>query len=321
MAVNNATQTGSTIKNLYGMLREPIKQTFRNQSFTVCGDVESVNRFENDYGIKWYVRLNDQGQAITVVVPDTVMKAYALPITKQMHLAVTGTITVGQSELQLLVFEIESSGDSRISEQLIMWEKKYRVLIERTKRNPPRFCANIAVISNEDILGYGDFAAHLEYGSVRVWNTKMQGQYVAVNAARAIKEINERTAQENYDCICILRGGGSEFDLFEFSKPALLEAIGQSKIPVLTAIGHESDNPLCDSVADMYFSTPTALGNYLSDNANVFYRAVQHLDKEICICYEKLKTEKKKQDYNTKRVIGVVILVCLLYVVLDYISR
>lgn len=97
---------------------------------------------------------------------------------------------------------------------------------------------------------------------VRLVGTKVQGPGTAENIVRILQFLNDRNA---CDVIVITRGGGSMEDLWEFNNEALARAVAASRIPVVTAIGHQIDNTICDYVADASAITPTDAANKVTE--------------------------------------------------------
>ena len=92
-------------------------------------------------------------------------------------------------------------------------------------------------------------------------HTQVQGMVAADQIIRALKYFNERSEVE---VIAVIRGGGSADDLAVFNDEALVRAIAASKIPVITGIGHEVDESLCDLAADVVASTPSNAAQMLT---------------------------------------------------------
>jgi len=123
----------------------------------------------------------------------------------------------------------------------------------------------IGVISSTQAAGYADFCKILNerWGGLTVLtaHTQVQGMTAADQIIRALKYMNERS---EVDVIAVIRGGGSADDLAVFNDEALVRAIAASKIPVITGIGHEVDESLCDLAADVVASTPSNAAQMLT---------------------------------------------------------
>jgi exodeoxyribonuclease VII large subunit len=86
-------------------------------------------------------------------------------------------------------------------------------------------------------------------------NARVQGELAAAEIARAVEQLNE---QATVDCIIVGRGGGSIEDLWPFNEERVARAVFDSRIPVISAVGHETDFTICDFVADARAATPSA---------------------------------------------------------------
>lgn len=117
----------------------------------------------------------------------------------------------------------------------------------------------MAVISSIQAAGYADFMkiAATRWGSVKffVANVKVQGDGAADQAVRALSYFTQLA--ELPEVIVLIRGGGSADDLASFNDETLVRAVAESRIPVLTGLGHEVDESLCDLAADRRASTPS----------------------------------------------------------------
>lgn len=125
----------------------------------------------------------------------------------------------------------------------------------------------LAVVSAEDAAGFRDFVKHLEenpYGfkmEVTLFSALMQGAECPASIVAALDSVLE--ADEPYDLVLIMRGGGSKLDLACYDDYGLSAVIAQFPLPVFTAIGHDQDYHVCDMVAHSYLKTPTALADEL----------------------------------------------------------
>lgn len=107
----------------------------------------------------------------------------------------------------------------------------------------------------------------------------MQGSGAEESIVAALEEVALR--EEEFDCVAILRGGGSQSDLACFNSYALCSHIAQFPLPILTGIGHDKDLSVADLVAAESLKTPTALADYLVGRAEGFYMEVEGLYTRI----------------------------------------
>lgn len=125
----------------------------------------------------------------------------------------------------------------------------------------------VAIVSAEGAAGYGDFINQLTgnpYGLkfyTCLFRATMQGERTVPTVMAALDRINDNI--DLFDCVVIIRGGGSTSDLHSFDNYDLAAYIAQFPIPVITGIGHERDTTVLDYVAAMRVKTPTAAAEWL----------------------------------------------------------
>lgn len=125
----------------------------------------------------------------------------------------------------------------------------------------------IAIVSAAGAAGYGDFMNQLEHNAYGVkfypclFTAMMQGINTVPSVLTALSRINEHI--DRFDCVVIIRGGGSTSDLNSFDNYELAATIAQFPIPVIVGIGHERDVTVLDYVAAMRVKTPTAAAEFL----------------------------------------------------------
>jgi exodeoxyribonuclease VII large subunit len=136
------------------------------------------------------------------------------------------------------------------------------------KRPLPFLPRRIGVITGNDAAAKQDIlstiTARFPAARVLVAETYVQGP-LAANAM--IERLREIAAAPEVDVIVLARGGGSFEDLLPFSDERLVRAVAASAVPVVSAVGHEQDNPLCDLAADARASTPTAAARLVVPDA------------------------------------------------------
>ena len=136
----------------------------------------------------------------------------------------------------------------------------------------PRLVQRIAIISSATAAGYGDFAKQLhgnQYGYkfvTTLFEASVQGDGAASSIIQQLDLIAD--LRSKYDCVVIIRGGGSKTDLACFDQLSICQHICQFPLPVITGIGHDRDESIADLVANTPLKTPTAVAQFLIDRAH-----------------------------------------------------
>ncbi|MEE4117643.1 MAG: exodeoxyribonuclease VII large subunit [Paracoccaceae bacterium] len=186
-----------------------------------------------------------------------------------MEVVATGRLTTfgGQSKYQLTVDQVEAAGEGAL---MAMLEKRKRALAaeglfdESRKRPLPRLPRVIGVVTSPSGAVIRDILHRLSERFPRhviVWPVAVQGQACASEVARAIEGFNALAPGgliARPDLLIVARGGGSIEDLWGFNEEIVARAAAASRIPLISAVGHETDTTLIDYVSDCRAPTPTA---------------------------------------------------------------
>jgi len=125
-------------------------------------------------------------------------------------------------------------------------------------------------------------------------SVRVQGQGAAEEIARAINEMNKKHAA---DVLIVGRGGGSLEDLWAFNEPVVAEAIVNSEIPVISAVGHETDFTIADFAADLRAPTPSAAAELAVPEMDACYEAVhlqsERIQRALCMRLERMRANIK----------------------------
>jgi exodeoxyribonuclease VII large subunit len=169
-----------------------------------------------------------------------------------------------KGELRLRALSIERFG---LGEHLAALERLKQKLAaeglfaESRKRPLPRLPRRIGLVTGNDAAAKRDvltaIQARFPPARVLVAETYVQGPRAAPEMVEALRAICEAP---EIDVVILARGGGGFEDLLPFSDERLVRAVADCPVPVVTAVGHEQDTPLCDLAADRRASTPTAAG-------------------------------------------------------------
>lgn len=193
-----------------------------------------------------------------------------------------------QYGLSLNITDIDPSytlGDlARKKQEVIQRLRKEGVYDMNRELSFPVVPQRIAVISSETAAGYGDFMETIRNNRhgflfhTALFSAVMQGDEAPGSITSALEKIYE--SESDFDCVVMIRGGGSKADLESFNQYDLAYLITQFPLPVITGIGHERDESVADMVAHHGLKTPTAVAEFLVDQLLAFeFRLSALLDR------------------------------------------
>ncbi|MBI2712563.1 MAG: exodeoxyribonuclease VII large subunit [Bdellovibrio sp.] len=217
-----------------------------------------------------YFSLKDGGANISAAVFGWGARRRSFDLKDGLQVACRGKITVypPRGSYQLVIDHIEPLGAGALQaafERLKAQLSAEGLFDSQRKRPLPRFPKRIAVITSptgaviQDILNI--LKRRAPQIQVLVVPTLVQGEGAADQILQGLETVNRHSLAE---LIVVARGGGSMEDLWSFNHEALVRAIASSKIPVISAVGHEVDFTLSDFAADLRAPTPSAAAEILS---------------------------------------------------------
>ena len=253
-----------TVTELSGAVKRMIEGEFG--LVRVRGEVGRLSRPAS--GHLYFALKDDRATLDAVSWKGQVAKMQVRP-EEGMEVIATGRMTTfaGQSKYQLIVDDIVPAGAGAL---MMMLEKRKAMLagegmFDPARKQPiPYLPQVIGVVTSpsgaviRDILHRlrDRFARH-----VLIWPVAVQGQSCAAEVAAAIRGFNAMAqdgAIPRPDLIIVARGGGSLEDLWGFNEEIVVRAVADSRIPLISAVGHETDTTLIDYAADLRAPTPTA---------------------------------------------------------------
>ena len=264
-----------------------INQTleYAYSSVTIVGE---VSEFKVNQG-KWvFFNVKDEETSVPCFMT---LWSLSQPIEDGMKVVVRGVPKVTKwGKFSFTVSKVAPVGEGSLKKAFEMLKKKLtdEGLFDPAKKRPlPEDINKIGVISSTQAAGYADFVKiiNARWGGMKVLvaHTQVQGLDAPEQMIRALKYFNERT---DVQVIALIRGGGSKDDLSCFNDEALVRAVAASKIPVITGIGHEVDESLCDLAADVRASTPSNTAELLTRD-----RKTEKLAEKMDAIYQKIITE------------------------------
>ncbi|MCF6343954.1 MAG: exodeoxyribonuclease VII large subunit [Devosiaceae bacterium] len=262
---NNATNAHEfSVSQISGAIKNIIEDEFGY--VRVRGEVGRLSRPNSGH---LYFDLKDEKASISAVAWKGVASKWRFQPEQGLEVIVTGRITTfaGQSKYQIIVESVEPAG---IGALMALLEERRKKLLEEGlfdeghKKPLPYLPKNIGVITSPSGAVIRDILHRLSDRfptNVIIWPVRVQGESCASEVTTAINGFNaldENSKITKPDLIIVARGGGSVEDLWGFNEEEVVRAVFESKIPIISAIGHETDTTLIDYVADIRAPTPTA---------------------------------------------------------------
>ena len=216
-----------------------------------------------------YLDLKDDKSVISAVIWKGVAARLQIRPEEGLEVVATGRITTfgGHSKYQLVIEDIKPAG---IGALMAMLEKRKAMLAEEglfdeaLKKAIPYLPEVIGVVTSPTGAVIRDILHRLRYRfprNVLIWPVAVQGDKCAEEVARAIAGFNSLAPESKVskpDLLIVARGGGSLEDLWGFNEEIVARATAASDIPLISAVGHETDTTLIDFVSDKRAPTPTA---------------------------------------------------------------
>jgi len=240
--------------------------------------------------------------------------AARLPFTPEdgLEVVATGKLTTyaGRSNYQIVVDSLEVAGEGAM--MLLLEKLKARLAAEglfapERKKKLPALPRTIGVVTSptgaviRDILHRlaDRFPTH-----VIVWPVLVQGEGSAAQIARAVNGFSTMPQDgpaTRPDLIIVARGGGSVEDLWAFNDEAVVRAVADCTIPIISAVGHETDTTLCDFAADLRAPTPTAAAeiavpvrsDLLQRVGQLSLRMANNVRKQVDLAAERLEAQRR----------------------------
>ncbi len=211
-----------------------------------------------------YFSLKDQTARIDAVVWRGTFSRLRSKLQEGLEVIATGKLTSypGKSSYQIVIEAIEPAGVGAL--MALLEERKRKLaaegLFDAARKKPIPFLPQvIGVVTSPTGAVIRDILHRLNDRfprHVMVWPVRVQGETSAAEVANAIRGFNAMARKP--DLIIVARGGGSLEDLWGFNEEIVVRAVAQSTIPLISAVGHETDWTLIDHVADERAPTPTA---------------------------------------------------------------
>ena len=285
-----------TVSELTKEIRRTLEESFEKVS--VIGE---ISNFKSHISGHWYFSLKDSGAVINCTMWKGFNQYVFFTPQDGMKIIVNGKLTVypPRGSYQLDIRSMKPAGLGELQEAFERLKKKLDaegLFDEEFKKQIPVFPERIGIVTAIDGAAFRDLVsvAKRRYPLVElvIAPARVQGSGAAQSIVNSIKLLNKI---EGMDVIIVGRGGGSIEDLWAFNEEIVARAIFNSKVPIISGVGHEVDFTIADYVADLRAPTPSvAMELATPDTEEIENYIKEFLSKSIKIIDEQI--EEKNED-------------------------
>lgn len=283
-----------TVTELTRRIKESLERGF--STVRIEGEISNFKFHSSGH---MYFSLKDSGAAISAVVWRSRVAALSFVPEDGMKVVATGRITVYEirGSYQLDITSMRRVGEGELQAAFERLKKKLAAegLFDAERKKPlPEYPDRIGIVTSETGAALQDvlhiLRRRLPAIEVVLLPVKVQGVGAAVEIARAIADFNK---YRNVDVVILARGGGSLEDLWAFNEEIVARAIYRSKIPIVSAVGHEIDYTIADFVADLRAPTPSAAAEIVVRDRFVLLETLRNYWYTMHESVENLVQQKK----------------------------
>jgi len=253
-----------------------------------------ISNFTNHYKTgHLYFSLKDPGGAVKAVMFRSSASKLKFKPENGMRVIVGGRVSVfprdGQYQVYVDVMEPDGVGALYLAyEQLRAKLEKEGLFAADRKRPLPRFPGRIGIVTSPTGAAIRDMlhiaGRRFPSAEIVLYPALVQGAEAPASIIRGIRYFN---AKKRADVLIVGRGGGSVEDLWAFNDEALVRAVAASEIPVISAVGHETDFTLCDFAADLRAPTPSAAAELAVPDREELAVSLGHTGERLRLAVER----------------------------------
>lgn len=276
-----------SVSDVNRAMREMVENGFR--SFWITGEVSSLVLHRSGHA---YFSLKDDRSQIRACWFGGVNAMRNLGIGNGSKIEARGNLGVyeprGEYQFNCREARVAGVGDLyRKFEELAKRLAAEGLFAPERKKPIPSMPNNIGVVTSANGAAIRDFlnitSRRFSGLNIKIYPCQVQGAAAAESVARGVEFFNRAS---NVDVIVVTRGGGSMEDLWCFNEERVARAVAASRIPVISAVGHEIDTTICDFAADLRVPTPSAAAELVTSDRENVVRHLGQLENSIRRCVD-----------------------------------
>lgn len=263
--------------------------------FWIRGEVSGLRTYSH-----LYFDLKDENAKISCVLFARELSSLDFSLENGQQIEVRGKVTIypQNGSYQINISRVRKVGLGELWEayhRLINKLKLEGLFDQKYKKTLPVFPRQIGVITSKEGAVIRDVVTTLKRRQpnipIIVYHTAVQGNDAGMQIVSAIRVANMR---HEVDVLIICRGGGSMQDLWSFNEEVVAREVFASKIPIISAVGHETDTTIIDLVADLRAPTPTAAAELVATSKDEWLNLIHKLNYQLNNIFENIINNKKQ---------------------------
>ena len=288
--------------NIYSVsqLNQSVRLMLENQLGAVWLTGE-ISNFSQPVSGHWYLSLKDENAQVRCAMFRMKNLRVSFRPTNGMQVLVRANVSLYEprGDYQLIIESMHLAGEGLLMQQFEALKLKLAaegLFAQHLKKNLPHFSKAVGIITSKTGAALQDILHILQRRDpslkIIIYPTAVQGKDAATEIAQMIALANQR---QEVDVLIVGRGGGSLEDLWCFNEEMVARAIFHSHLPVISAVGHETDVTIADFVADVRAPTPSAAAELVSRNQTELLQQLQYRRQRLEIALDRLFAEKQQK--------------------------
>lgn len=274
-----------SVSQFNNLFKEIIDETKIFKNLNITGE---LSNFKKHISGNYFFNLIDDSSSISCVIYSFLDFSYDKKFKTGDKVIINGNLTIfnkrGTYNIVVNKMSLVGEGDILLNKKFLIEKLTKEGIISEIKKDIPKFPNKIAILTGDNSAAYSDLIKNI---SNRYKNCEILFFPTIVQGKDAVKSIiNSLEAAKNYnlDLLILARGGGSSEDLSAFDDENVVRSFAKIKCPKISAIGHEIDVTVCDYVADLRVSTPTAAAIASVPNKDDLLSYLDNKLNEIYVC-------------------------------------
>lgn len=278
----SAQQPVLQVSQLNAQVRQLLEQQYGQVE--VEGEISNLTKASSGH---WYFTLKDSQAQLKCAFFKFQAQHCRLDVRHGSQVIAKGKLSLyeGRGDYQLIVQSLRSQGEGELQRAFLALKAELEqqgLFAQEFKRPIPNRIFKVAIITAPGSAALQDMLSILARRNplidVEIWPSRVQGQFAEPELLAALAQVE---AKSDAQVVILGRGGGSLEDLWAFNSRALAHAIRHCRLPVISAVGHETDYSISDWAADHRAATPSAAAELVSPNIQDWAQRLQPLQQQL----------------------------------------